>query len=61
MATSIPASPTVEEVDRLLRKVAVDVRVLCDAAMDAGDFFEADRWLTTGHAVHRALIALETG
>jgi hypothetical protein len=51
-------TPAVDEVDRLLRLVADEARRRCDAALQAGDFAEVSRWVDTGQAVQRALIAL---
>jgi hypothetical protein len=54
-----PEPSAVAEVDLLLRRAADEARRQWQAALDARDFVEVDRWVDTGQAVHRALIALE--
>ena len=53
-----PTVAAVDEVDRLLRLAAAEARRQSDAALEAGDFVEVSRWIDTGQAVQRALIAL---
>jgi len=43
-----------------LESVAVDLRDLWAAAIDRADFAEVARLVEASHAVHRALIALES-
>jgi hypothetical protein len=44
---------------RMLTVTAAEVRRLWQAAVDDEDYAEMARWIETGQAVHRALIAID--
>jgi hypothetical protein len=55
----IPEPAPIVETDRLLRLAAAEVRRQWQEALDRADFREVERWVNTGQAVHRALVALD--
>jgi hypothetical protein len=58
-----PPTVAIDAIDAIgasLDTLAADLRALCSAALESGDFNEVTRLVEASHAVHRAALALDT-